>query len=714
MSSKFDILQNYFGHDAFRVFQEEAVDAILAKNDLLMVLPTGGGKSLCYQLPTLLMDGVTIVVSPLLALMHDQVTALVANNISAAMMSSMQSEDEINSIMIALKFNKIKLLYIAPERLVLPSFIDLLHTLTLNFFVIDEAHCVSEWGHDFRSDYRKLSLLKENFPSTPIAAFTATATSKVKADISTALQLNNPTTLQGVIFRDNLLIQAKNRHQNGQLQLLDFLKKHQNHSGIIYTLSRKETEVLSDFLNSKGFNVKPYHAGLSPQIRNQTFEAFVKDEIEIVVATIAFGMGIDKSNIRFVVHMSLPKTIENFYQEIGRAGRDGEPSQTLLLYGAADTVKQRLYINDNPNTSELQQRHALEKLQAMSRLASSESCRHQQIARYFEDSIEACNTLCDVCQEPDYEKEDISKDAQMLLSAILRTDSKFGMGYIIDILRGSKIAKIEQNGHNTLSVYGIGVDRSKAEWQSIGERLLEIEALMTREYSVLSITQKGLAVLKGQEQLTIKKSRLHFKATKSTNTPQALPDDENFIALKTLRMELAKDKGVPPYVIFSDKTLHELALTKPTSRQDMLSINGIGEVKYERYGEAFLNLVQSFSTQEITVKEVKTTEVKPAPSKRTKKRSATYNETLELIQNDMPPSEIAEHRNLTLATILNHIHVLYDDEDISLEQKTSLFKSAESSISNPLLQWIEEGKKLSDLSTLRNNLSLYIALYDKG
>jgi len=365
------ILQTYFGHDGFRPLQEEVVDAILQKQDVLMILPTGGGKSLCYQLPTLMMEGVTVVVSPLLALMHDQVMALRANGISAAMLSSMQDLDESREIEKQLSKGEIKLLYVAPERLKNRYFLDLLHRLDINFFVVDEAHCVSEWGHEFREDYRKLSLLKIEFPEIPIAAFTATATKAVEQDIAGQLGLVEPKRVRGSLFRQNLMIQAEHRIKDGRVQLMTFLETHTGESGIIYTLSRKSTETIAAYLQSRGLEARPYHAGLPTEEKHRTYADFVADKVQIVVATIAFGMGIDKSNIRFVVHMSLPKTVENFYQEIGRAGRDGLASETLLLFSTSDIVQQRSFIDDLPETAYKQ--HAYEKLEKMVRFASGES-----------------------------------------------------------------------------------------------------------------------------------------------------------------------------------------------------------------------------------------------------------------------------------------------------------------------------------------------------
>ncbi|TNF43346.1 MAG: RecQ family ATP-dependent DNA helicase, partial [Epsilonproteobacteria bacterium] len=442
--NKLETLEHYFGHSSFRPLQEEVVDAILAKEDVLMILPTGGGKSLCYQLPTLMMEGITVVVSPLLALMHDQVVALQANGISAAMLSSMQDLEESQKIEAQLRAGEIKLLYVAPERLTNAYFLNLLHQLPINFFVIDEAHCVSEWGHEFRENYRRLSLLKEQFVTTPIAAFTATATHAVESDIASNLGLQKPKRVRGSLFRENLTINARHRIKDGREQLMEFLKLHTDESGIIYTLSRKSTEAVAHFLQSKGIEAKAYHAGLPTEEKNSTYADFVADRVQIVVATIAFGMGIDKSNIRFVVHMTMPKTLENYYQEIGRAGRDGLSSETLLLFSAQDIVQQKMFIEDLPETPYKQ--HAFNKLESMVRFANSEGCRHQSIAAYFDDRMESCGDKCDNCTAPASEKVDITTAARMLLSTILRTEQNFGLHYVIDVLRGSTEQRVLQNG----------------------------------------------------------------------------------------------------------------------------------------------------------------------------------------------------------------------------------------------------------------------------
>ncbi len=591
--NKLKTLKHYFGHSAFRPLQEEVVDAILAKQDVLMILPTGGGKSLCYQLPTLLMEGITVVVSPLLALMHDQVVALKANGISAEMLSSMQDIEESQKIEAQLRAGEIKLLYVAPERLTNPYFLNLLHQLPINFFVIDEAHCVSEWGHEFRENYRRLSLLKEQFVTTPIAAFTATATHAVESDIASNLGLQNPKRVRGSLFRENLTINARHRIKDGRAQLMEFLKLHTDESGIIYTLSRKSTEAVAHFLQTKGINAKAYHAGLSTEEKNRTYADFVADRIQIVVATIAFGMGIDKSNIRFVVHMTMPKTLENYYQEIGRAGRDGLASETLLLFSAQDIVQQKMFIEDLPETPYKQ--HAFSKLDSMVRFANSENCRHQSIAAYFDDRMEECGDKCDNCAAPASEKIDITTASRMLLSTILRTEQNFGLHYVIDVLKGSKEQRVLQNGHDTLSVYGIGDEYSKAQWLTIGDKLLELNAVEIGEFKVYRLTPFGIEVIKGGHTIELKKERLTVQKaeTKKRVTYFDDYDVEVYDKLRDLRTQIASEKGIPPYIVFSDKTLKDLSIKVPQDKEAMLEVHGIGEVKFERYGEEFLTLLNN-------------------------------------------------------------------------------------------------------------------------
>ena len=588
MIQKYEILKSVFGHDAFRSFQEEAVDAILHQKDLLMILPTGGGKSLCYQLPSLMMPGVTVVVSPLLALMHDQVMALKANGIKAEMISSMQSNEELDLIRYDLLKGELKLLYVAPERFSAPSFMNLLQQVRINFFVIDEAHCVSEWGHEFREDYRKLHLLRESFPNIGIAAFTATATPKVQADIANALRLNTPKEIRGKIFRENLHISVEPRIKDGKSQLLEFLKNFDKDSGIVYAFSRKQTESLAEFLQKQGVKALPFHAGLANHVKEETFRKFVHDEIQVVVATIAFGMGIDKSNIRFVVHMSLPKTIENYYQEIGRAGRDGLDSEVLLLSSGSDMMMQREFIEQLEESPYKQ--NAFNKLELISRYASAEACRHQYIASYFEDELDDCATKCDNCTAQEVEKTDISVQSQKLLSCVYRTGQRFGHSYVIDVLRGSSAEKVLSNAHDKLSVYGIGKEHSKAYWDVIMNRLMEVGALKRGEFRALMIDNTGMKILKKEVEVTIKSERLNVKAKREykAHVQDIDLNSEGFEVLRALRAEIAKEEGKPAYIVFGDKTLKEMANHLPQDKDQMLSINGVGEVKFERYGEKFL------------------------------------------------------------------------------------------------------------------------------
>ncbi|MDP3465176.1 MAG: DNA helicase RecQ [Sulfuricurvum sp.] len=584
-------LKEVFGFSQFREHQELAVRSILENQDILMLLPTGGGKSLCYQLPALMKEGVTIVVSPLLALMYDQVSALKVMGIKAESLSSMQSESEVQIIQRELLEQKIKLLYVSPERMATSGFIALLQRLKISSFVIDEAHCISEWGHEFRDDYRKLESIRSTFPNVPIAAFTATATQKVKSDIINQLHLNDPVLIKATAFRRNITISVKSREGNGQKQLLSIIEQKKGESGIVYAFSRKETEEIARFLRSKGVVTRFYHAGMSSEERTVVHKAFMNDTLQVVVATVAFGMGIDKSNIRFVIHTSMPKSIENYYQEIGRAGRDGLEAQTFLLYSMSDVVTRKSLIGKSDGNGEYK-RVALQQLNDAIKFASGDVCRHKRIASYFGDAIEDCLNRCDNCLEVDSAKYiDISLQGQKFLSTVLRTSQNFGAHYLIDVLRGSESEKVLTNNHNTLSVYGIGKDSAKHEWLTISNRLIEIDALSQADFGVLKITEYGVAILKGGQTVMIKETTLApSKALKSESSLNKEMQSTEFEILRALRSQLARDEKVPAYVIFSDKTLLEMSQKLPKIKEDMLAISGIGMVKYEKYGEQFLDV----------------------------------------------------------------------------------------------------------------------------
>ncbi|MEA1914462.1 MAG: ATP-dependent DNA helicase RecQ, partial [Campylobacterota bacterium] len=568
------ILKQYFGFDTFRPIQEEAIDRILDKKDLLTILPTGSGKSLIYQLPTMMMDGVTVVISPLIALMQDQVTALQVNGISAQMISSQNSNEQNNEVLGQLQNNQLKFLYVAPERFTSEYFLEQLQDIQINFFVIDEAHCVSEWGHEFRSDYRKLQFLRNWFPSTAITAFTATATKTVEADILQTLGMDAQDLVRSKIQRTNLIIRSQKRLGNGKDQVIKFLKTHDHECGIVYCFTRKETQQVSDYLNNAGFNTLAYHAGLPADQRDDIFKKFKNEEVKIIVATIAFGMGIDKGNIRFVLHTSLPKTLENYSQEIGRAGRDGLNADVLLLYSKSDEMGKRRFIDDLPESTYKTSNY--KKLEMMYRFAISSKCRHQLIALYFDDEIKECETVCDNCMGEERQYQDITIEAQKFLSAILRCEERFGQAYIIDVLRGSKGKRILDFGHDSLSVYGIGKEYTKEQWASIADTLLDIDAIIIDgEYRVLRLTNIGYEVLKKLKTVQIDAANLIVEKSYKEYT-QAVVHDETFEKFRALRAQLANNQGVPAYMIFGDKTLIEMSSKLPSTHEEFLDISGVG------------------------------------------------------------------------------------------------------------------------------------------
>ncbi|WP_331776079.1 DNA helicase RecQ [Sulfurospirillum sp. 1612] len=587
-------MHQFFGFNEFKPLQKKSIEAILSKRDLLTILPTGGGKSLCYQLPAIMQKSeLTIVISPLIALINDQIINLRNNNIQADKLTSELNEHQMQEVYEKIRNKQISLLYVSPERAVMGSFKQLLRHNAVSFIVIDEAHCVSEWGHEFRFDYRKLHYLKEEFPHIPIAAFTATATDLVAKDIIKSLKLNNPVLLKGSFFRKNLLLSAKKRQGNGRVTLLKFLEAYQNESGIIYTFTRKESEALALFLQSKHLKAKAYHAGISSEERHAIQSAFIKDETKIIVATIAFGMGIDKSNVRFVVHMDLPKSIESYYQEIGRAGRDGLKSACLLLYSRGDVTRKSELLESIED--ERYKNLAKNKIEALYHYASATQCRHKILVNYFEEEMEDCLSSCDNCKKEPHEAIDITREAQMFLSAMYRSNQSFGHAYIIDILRGARGKKLLDNHHDTLSVYGIGKSISKQSWELIVDALFEHNAIKRGEYRELLITSRGRDILKGSAKVSVRDEI--FASEKEDNLNQEVTiKDENFEALRALRTKIAKEINLPAYVVFSDATLKEMAQKLPHDSDALLQINGVGPSKLEKYGTQFLQKIQEIRT----------------------------------------------------------------------------------------------------------------------
>lgn len=680
------ILKNTFGHSSFKPYQEEIINCILDKKDTLGILPTGAGKSLCYELPTLLMDGVCIVISPLIALMSDQVRALNELNLNARMLNSNQSSEQNAAVFNELKNGKVKFLYIAPERLVLGDFVEFLKSIKIDYFVVDEAHCVSVWGHEFRVDYRNLGQLRANFPNIPIVAFSATATNLVQDDIIKSLSLENVQIFRAITKRENLQICVQKRLTNGNKQILNILNKHKNQSGIIYTFTRKEAQNLASFLSEKNYKARAYHAGLSAKERDEVYKSFVYDDIDIVVATIAFGMGIDKSNIRFIIHTSLPKTLENYYQEIGRAGRDNEHSFVYLLYAKSDEIRRKVQIDEALDLSYRQ--NSIQKLTKMYNFCISTKCRHQIIAGYFDDEIPPCLSLCDNCTKGEVLKKDISVESQKLLSAIYRSEQIFGATHIINILRGAKTSKIFEQEHDKLSVYGIGADLSKEIWQNIIDSLIDQEALNTNIHKSLKITPKGLQILTGKEKISINEELL--VAQKLTKEKEILSvDEENFLKFKELRYRLASEQNVPAYIIFDDKTLRQICQNLPQNEEEFLQINGVGEIKLEKFYKEFAPLIK---------------EIREDPTMPKTKLTNTHLETLNLIEQNQTLQQISEQRQMQISTILLHVKALCEHKKINQKLKEELFSQA--NIPQNIKEWINQGTKLDCIKNLKAYLSM--------
>jgi len=599
-------LKTYFGYDSFRPLQEDIIRHLMDRKDALVLMPTGGGKSICYQLPALLSEGTAVVVSPLISLMKDQVETLCANGIAAGALNSNNDETENASLRRACMEGKLKLLYISPEKLLAEANY-LLRDMHISLFAIDEAHCISQWGHDFRPEYTQMDILHQLFPQVPIIALTATADKITREDIIKQLHLNQPRIFISSFDRPNLSLTVKRGYQQKEKSkaILDFIARHPGESGIIYCMSRSKTETVAQMLQKQGIKSAVYHAGLSSARRDEAQDDFINDRVQVVCATIAFGMGIDKSNVRWVIHYNLPKSIESFYQEIGRAGRDGMPSDTLLFYSLADLILLTKFATDSG-----QQSINLEKLQRMQQYAEADICRRRILLSYFGENTTCDCGNCDVCKNPP-ERFDGTIIVQKALSAIARSEQQIGTGILVDILRGNMSSEVTERGYHRLKTFGAGREVPARDWHDYLLQMLQLGyfEIAYNENNHLKITQSGTDVLFGRARallVTIRREEAvqatrgrKRKATVPTKElPLGLPNTESgelFEALRTLRKRLADQEALPAYIVLSDKVLHLLSTSRPTTIEDFGNISGIGEYKKKKYGKEFVDLIRKYS-----------------------------------------------------------------------------------------------------------------------
>ena len=701
------VLKSRFGHDGFLPMQEEVVGNVLGGWDSLVLMPTGSGKSLCYQLPALCLDGVTLVISPLIALMKDQVDALKRRGIAAGFINSTMTYDDVRRMQMDAYDGRLDILYVAPERVAIPRFRDFLRALNLGLIAIDEAHCISEWGHDFRPDYRNLQALRDDFPAVPVIALTATATERVRQDIAGQLRMPDAPQFVASFNRPNLTYRVRPKRRSFDA-LVDLLRKRGDGSAIVYRFSRKNTENLASDLTAQGFRALPYHAGLEDDVRRETQERFLRDDVPIVVATIAFGMGVDKPNVRLVVHYDLPKTIEGYYQETGRAGRDGLPSECVLFYSYGDKVNQEYFIGQIEDDA--QRQNAEEKLAKMVEYGDVKSCRRTFLLDYFGEEWreESCGA-CDVClagsEQPDAASTyDGTEVVQKALSAIIRTGERFGVNHVVDVLRGSRSRRVLQFQHDELRVHGSSRGMSEDDLKDVLDQLIDkgLAARRTdREYPTLYVTDRGRELLNNRETVTLVR-RAPPRADAAGDFDAAL-----FEKLRALRKRLADEMNAPAFVVFGDAALRRMALYAPRDRDSLLRINGVGESKLRQFGDEFIAAIREHGGERGGDRPAETTATVRHPS-----LGQTYVRTLDLAREGMNLAEIATARGISQQTVLTHLERLTDEGEsfdithlMPAERRYTriahAFRSANSEYLTPIRERLGKGYSFEELRLVR-------------
>ncbi len=634
-----ELLKKTFGYDDFRLNQEQIISSLIDGRDVLALMPTGGGKSICYQIPAIVREGVGVIVSPLIALMQDQVDALNLVGVKAAFINSSLKAPQIRLIEQQLRSGELDLIYVAPERLLTQQFLSLLQQLTISLFAIDEAHCVSQWGHDFRPEYQQLSILHKHFPTVPRVALTATADPRTQLEIIQQLELQDAAHFINSFDRPNIRYSISEGH-NSREQLWQFIENNfSNEAGIVYCLSRKKVEATAEWLAKKGRVALPYHAGLNAELRQENQQRFLREEGVIIVATIAFGMGIDKPDVRFVAHLSLPKSIEAYYQETGRAGRDGQPSSAWMAYGLQDVITLRQMMQQSEASDNYKQ-ISQQKLDAMLGLCEASSCRRQLLLNYFGEQLTKPCGNCDNCLSPP-ETWDATQFARQALSCVYRTGQRFGVGYVIDVLLAKQDPRILKNKHDQLSTFGIGTELSVAEWRSLFRQLIAQGYLYVdhESYGSVRLTEISRPLLRGEQSLEARKMTKPAKTSKTKKSKVATIHQHLFEELKALRKQLADENGVPPYVIFHDATLIEMCDRRPGELRELQFIPGVGEKKLKQYGDAFLQVIKQF----------------PLPKEVNRQFSDTVNDTLMLFAQQFTVEEVAAKRSLTENTVYSHL-----------------------------------------------------------